>query len=144
MSGIRNVTPEEAAELIEAGYVFVDVRSEPEFEQGHVPGSFNVPLMHFGPAGMTPNDEFMQVVEAAFGKNEKLVIGCRSGGRSLRAAQMLDSAGYSDLAHLTAGWEGSRDPFGRLTPGWSKKGLPVETGKPAGHGYADVKLRQPG
>lgn len=144
MSGIRKVTPEEAVELIETGYVYVDVRSEPEFEQGHVPGALNVPLMHFGPAGMTPNGEFMQVVESAFGKDEKLLIGCRSGGRSQRAAQMLAAAGFSRLADLAAGWEGSRDPFGRITPGWSRKGLPVETGKPAGQSYADVKRRRPG
>ena len=143
MSGIRKVTPEEAAELIEAGYVYLDVRSEPEFEQGHVPGAFNVPLMHFGPGGLTPNGEFMQVVESAFGKNEKLVVGCRSGGRSQRAVQLLAAAGYSDLVDLPAGWEGARDPFGRMTPGWSKKGLPVETGKPTGQRYEDVKQRKP-
>ncbi len=143
MSGIRNVTPEEAAELLEAGYAYLDVRSEPEFEQGHVPGAFNVPLMHLGPGGMTPNGEFMQVVGSAFGKEEKLVVGCRSGGRSRRAAELMAAAGFSELADLAAGWEGARDPFGRVTPGWSKKDLPVETGKPAGQSYTDVKQRKP-
>lgn len=144
MSDIRKVTPEEAAELVEAGYVYVDVRSEPEFEQGHVPGAFNVPLMHLGPGGMTPNSEFMDVVQSAFGKTEKLLLGCRSGGRSRRAVELLAAAGYATLADLSAGWEGSRDPFGRVVPGWSKKGLPVETGKPPGQAYTDVKSRKPG
>lgn len=143
MSGVRKVTPEEAVELLETGYVYVDVRSEPEFEQGHVPGALNVPLMHLGRGGMTPNSEFMQVMQSAFGKQEKLLVGCRSGGRSARAAELLAAAGYADVAELSAGWEGSRDPFGRLAPGWSKKGLPVESGKPSGQAYADVQSRQP-
>lgn len=143
MSEIKPVTPEQAAQLISEGHVYVDVRSEPEFEQGHVPGALNVPLMHLGPGGMTPNHEFLGVMESSFGKGEKLVIGCRSGGRSRRAAELLAQAGFVDLADLTTGWEGSRDPFGRLTPGWSKLGMPTEAGKPAGQSYADVKGRKP-
>jgi rhodanese-related sulfurtransferase len=44
MSEIKSVSPEQAQSLLD------DVRSEPEFEQGHVPGAVNVPLMHMGPA----------------------------------------------------------------------------------------------
>lgn len=140
---VKSVSPQETQELLEAGAVYVDVRSEPEFEAGHVPGSFNVPLLHMGPAGMVPNPEFMEVMQRAFGKNEKLVMGCRSGQRSLRAAEMLLSVGYTDVANLFTGWEGSRDHFGRLTPGWRPAGLPVEAGTPAGQCYADAKNRQP-
>lgn len=143
MAEIKSVSVEEAVELLKQGHLYVDVRSEPEFEQGHVPGALNVPLLHFGPGGMTPNPEFMRVMQDAFGKQEKLVIGCRSGGRSRRAAELLQQAGFSELADLSPGWEGSRDPFGRVTPGWSRRGLPVETGKPAGQSYADVQARKP-
>lgn len=143
MAEIKSVSVEEAAELLKQGHVYVDVRSEPEFEEGHVPGALNVPLLHLGPGGMTPNHEFLSVMQGAFGKSEKLLIGCRSGGRSRRAAEVLLQAGFSDLSDLSAGWEGSRDPFGRVTPGWSKRGMPVETGKPAGQSYADVQTRKP-
>lgn len=141
MSEIKPVSPEEARALLEQGYTYVDVRSEPEFEEGHVPGALNVPLLHLGPAGMQPNPEFMQVMQAAFGTEEKLIIGCKAGSRSQRAAQMLLSAGYRNLCDLSAGWEACRDAFGRVIPGWSRQGLPVETGKPAGQTYADVKSR---
>lgn len=137
------MSPEEAAALLEQGWVYVDVRSEPEFEAGHVPGALNVPLMNMGPGGMTPNPEFMTVMQQSFGKDEKLLLGCRSGGRSRRAADMLAGVGYSQLADLLPGWEGSRDAFGRATPGWSKKDLPVEAGAPEGQRYADVKSRAP-
>jgi rhodanese-related sulfurtransferase len=137
----RSVTPEEAAKLIADGYVYVDVRSEPEFEAGHVPGALNVPISHQGPTGMTPNPEFLAVMQQAFGKDEKLVVGCKAGGRSKKAVDQLAQAGFTELSDMSAGWDGSRDAFGRAVPGWSKLGLPVETGKPPGQQYADVKQR---
>src|SRR5262245_24358129 len=80
---IQRVSPEEAVALLDQGYVYVDVRSEPEFEAGHVPGAFNVPLKHATSLGaeMTPNDEFLDVMRAAFAKDDKLLLGCRSGRR---------------------------------------------------------------
>jgi rhodanese-related sulfurtransferase len=140
---IRSVTPEEAAALLAEGYVYVDVRSEPEFEAGHVPGALNVPLLHQGPGGMTPNPEFLNVMKQAFGPSEKLVVGCKAGGRSKKAAEQLAQAGYTELSDMSAGWDGTRDAFGRAVPGWSKKSLPVEQGKPDGQKYDDVKLRTP-
>ncbi len=139
----RSVSPEEASALLAAGYVYVDVRSEPEFEAGHVPGALNVPLLNQGPGGMTPNPEFLAVMQQAFGKAEKMVIGCKAGGRSNKAADQLAQAGFSELTEMSAGWDGSRDAFGRVVPGWSKQGLPIEPGTPAGQAYADVKQRKP-
>ncbi len=143
MADIKGVSPEEAVELMKDGWVYVDVRSVPEFEAGHVPHSFNVPLLNMGPGGMQPNPEFMEVMQRCFGKSEKLLLGCRSGGRSRRAAEMLVGAGYTQMADLLTGWEGNKDAFGRLNPGWSRKDLPVETGIPPGYGYEDVKTRNP-
>ncbi len=65
VADVKQATPEEAAKLLEQGYVYVDVRTEAEFEQGHPPGALNVPISHAGPAGMTPNAEFLQVMEQA-------------------------------------------------------------------------------
>jgi len=140
---IRSVSPEEAAQLLADGYVYVDVRSEPEFEAGHVPGALNVPLSHRGPAGLTPNPEFLSVMQQAFATSEKLVVGCKSGSRSKRAAEQLAQAGFSELTEMSAGWDGARDAFGRVLTGWSKLGMPSEPGAPAGQAYADVKQRKP-
>ena len=141
MAEIKTVSPEEAAALVREGHVYVDVRSEPEFEAGHVPGALNVPLLNMGPGGMTPNPEFLAVMQQAFGTDEKLIVGCKAGSRSKKAADQLAAAGFQSLSDMSAGWEGSRDAFGRALPGWSKQGLPIETGKPAGQTYADVKQR---
>ena len=143
MTELKRVSPEQAKELLDQGYTYVDVRSEPEFEAGHVPGALNVPLMNMGPQGMTPNPDFLKVMESAFGKAEKLLTGCKSGGRSLKAAQQLLGAGYQDVVDMRAGWDGGKDDFGRPDPGWSQKGLPVEKGSPEGQKYPDVKNRNP-
>jgi rhodanese-related sulfurtransferase len=143
MSEIRSVTPEEAKALIDQGHVYVDVRSEQEFEAGHPAGALNVPISHMGPAGMTPNADFVAVMTRAFGKSEALVVGCKAGGRSKRAVEALRAAGFANLCDMNAGWDGARDAFGRKLTGWREAGLPSETGSPAGQGYGDVKVREP-
>ena len=140
---IKPVTPEEAAELLGLGHVYVDVRSEPEFEAGHPEGALNVPLLNAGPVGLVQNPEFLSVMQSAFGKDEALVIGCKAGGRSKRAAEMLTQAGFSQISDQVAGFDAGKDAFGRAIPGWSRTGLPVGKGKPAGQAYADVIQRKP-
>jgi rhodanese-related sulfurtransferase len=142
MEPFKRVSLEEAVSLLDQGYVYVDVRSEPEFEAGHVPGALNVPLEHATESGRTPNGEFIDVMCSAFGKEDKLLLGCRSGKRSLTAARMLIEAGFSNLSELRTGWVGAKDAFGRSELGWSRKGLPVETGNPPGQSYADIKLKK--
>jgi rhodanese-related sulfurtransferase len=141
---IRQVSPEETQALLAQGHLYVDVRSEPEFEAGHVPGSLNVPLLHRQASGLVENAEFPAVMQSSFGKDEPLIVGCRSGNRSLRAARLLIRLGFTNILEMSAGWDGSRDPFGRPLPGWSKKDLPIETGAPAGQRYADIKTRKQG
>lgn len=136
---VKRVPPEEANELLQQGYVFVDVRSIPEFEAGHPKGAYNVPLMHRGAAGMKPNPEFMNVMQATFDKDAKLVLGCRSGGRSLRAANLLVEAGFADVIDQRAGWGGTKNPFGQVTQqGWQAAGLPSATEPEEGRDWASL------
>ena len=121
---VKRVSPDEARKLIDdEGYVYVDVRSLPEFEAGHPTGAYNVPLMHQGPAGMAPNPDFMEVMEKSFPKTARLVVGCKGGGRSARAAALLESAGFTGVVDQKAGYEG----HGPDEPGWRPRGLPVST-----------------
>jgi rhodanese-related sulfurtransferase len=137
MAEVRQVSPEEAQALLSQGYRYVDVRSEREFAEGHPAGAYNVPVNVAGPGGPTPNPEFVGVVERTLGTS-KLVIGCKSGPRARRAVAQLQAAGFTDLAEMPAGWDGTRDAFGRPLPGWSALELPAETGAPTGRGYADL------
>jgi rhodanese-related sulfurtransferase len=92
---------------------------------------------------MLPNTDFLAVMSAAFPRDARLVIGCKSGGRSLRAAQALLGAGFTNVLDQRAGWDGARNPFGQVTePGWSRAGLPVEEGQPVGRSWDDVKKKR--
>ncbi|MGK4007656.1 rhodanese-like domain-containing protein [Sorangium sp. So ce1036] len=142
MADIKRVSPEQAKQLIdEEGYLYLDVRSEPEYAAGHPSGAHNVPLLHAGPGGMTPNPDFLAVVAALYPKDAKIVVGCRSGQRSMRAAEAMVSAGYTAVVDQRAGFEGPRDAFGALTErGWGPAGLPVETSTPGGS-YAELRQK---
>ncbi|HET6415419.1 MAG TPA: rhodanese-like domain-containing protein [Polyangiales bacterium] len=122
---VKRVSPQEADALVKnEDYVYVDVRSIPEFDAGHPTGAYNVPLMHATPSGMRPNADFMSVIAAVFPKHSKLVLGCRSGNRSLRAAEALIAAGFETVVDQRAGTDGARDAFGQLQEaGWHAAGL---------------------
>jgi len=124
---VKRVSPKEADVLVsDEGYVYVDVRSIPEFDAGHAAGAYNIPLLHATPSGMRPNGDFMPVITAVFSKDSKLVIGCRSGNRSLRAAEALLAAGFEHVVDQRAGHGGARDAFGQvLEAGWESVGLDV-------------------
>src|SRR5687767_10889254 len=108
-------SPAEAFELMQhQGYAYLDVRSVPEFEQGHPAGAYNIPLLHLTSEGMRDNTEFLAQVIARFERSHKLVLGCRSGPRSLKAAELLVAAGYEHVVEQRAGLEGVKDAFGRV------------------------------
>jgi rhodanese-related sulfurtransferase len=137
---VKRVPPAEAKALVDAGWRYVDVRSIPEFEAGHPEGAFNVPLMHFLPGrGMSPNPDFVAVMEKQFKPGDQLVLGCKSGGRSLRAAELLASQGWTSVVDMAGGFEGEHDAMGRtLVPGWKSAGLPVSQSAP-GRTYEELK-----
>ncbi len=140
---MKRVSPREAHDLIQKeGYVYVDVRSVPEFEAGHPEDAFNAPLLHMGPAGMTPNPEFLSVMEKSFAKDAKLVVGCKAGGRSMRAVSLLESVGFRSIVDLHAGFDGAPDATGRIVePGWRPSGLPVSTGASPDHTWDELKAK---
>ena len=134
---IRRVPPQDAKALLDGeGYAYVDVRSIPEFEAGHPEGAYNIPVAHAGPRGMAPNPDFVSVVEANFGRDAKLVLGCRSGGRSLQAAQVLQSAGFLNLVDQRAGFEGAG-----AEPVWRPQGLPTARTAAPGRDYAALETK---
>jgi len=141
---VRRVPPAEASRLIaEEGYVYLDVRSIPEFDGGHPTGAYNVPLLHMGPGGMMPNAEFLEVVSSRFPKGAKIVTGCKMGGRSLRAAEMLAAAGYGSVVDLVGGFGGEYNHMRQLVnPGWSQSGLSVEETAQPGRSYEELRAKR--
>lgn len=126
---VRRITPEEAKQLLDSngGYVYLDVRTVPEFEAGHVVGAKNIPVVEPDPYGrMALNPRFLEIVEATFPKDVKCITGCQKGGRSLKAAEILLRAGFTNVVDMRGGFGGETDEMGRLTfPGWAPRGLPT-------------------
>ncbi len=126
----RRIDPREAHTMMAEGYVYVDVRSDVEFALGRPAGAVNVPLSEMTPTGLKAEPEaFVAAMRARFPKDARVVLGCKSGGRSARAAALLEAEGYTAVLEQRAGWDGERGPFGEVvTPGWKRAGLPIEEG----------------
>jgi len=142
MTELERVSPQEAKSLIDGeGYHYVDVRTPEEWAAGHPVGSTNVPWALTAPAGMTPNPEFVSAMCALHAKDAKIVVGCKAGGRSLKAANALIAAGFTSVVDQRAGWDGVRDAFGQLSEkGWQPSGLPTETSTEGGS-WAEQRTR---
>ena len=123
---IKQITPPEAQQLIGQGHRYLDVRTEEEFAAGHPATAVNVPVFVRDRGQMAPNPDFLAVVERHFPKDATIVVGCMSGMRSQRAAELMANAGYTNLNNMQGGFGGARDQSGRVVmPGWTESGLPV-------------------
>src|SRR2546427_714278 len=130
----REPAPPEAYETLRAdpAAVYLDVRTEAEFEAGHPAGARTVPVVFFDPATRqpTPNPDFVATVERTIPRTAKLLVGCQSGGRSARACELLVQAGFTDATNVRGGFGGARDRSGRVVvPGWREAGVPGRTGR---------------
>ena len=76
----------EAHRLVTAGALLLDVRTQGEFADGHVPGAVNIPV-----------GELAGRLSALGPKDRAIVVYCHSGGRSARAAGRLKEAGYATV-----------------------------------------------
>jgi rhodanese-related sulfurtransferase len=128
---MNQVEPPQAHEILKSNpdAIYLDVRTEPEFAQGHPDGAINVPVVFIkGPGQMELNGEFVDVVAKTLPREKKLVVGCLAGGRSQRACELLEAAGYADLTNVRGGFGGARDASGQVVvAGWRDAGLPVST-----------------
>lgn len=125
---IKQVEPPEAAAILQAnrGAVYLDVRTEDEFAAGHPADAINVPYMFLIPGNPQQNPDFLAVVGKLLPKDQKLVVGCRSGARSQRACEALEEAGYTDLVNVRGGYGGAHDASGHIAiKGWEDAKLPV-------------------
>jgi len=85
----------------------VDVREPGEFAQGHIPGSINVPRGLLEAACDWDYDD--TVPELAGGRERPIVLVCRSGQRSVLAADVMQQMGFAEVASLRTGVRGWND-----------------------------------
>ncbi|KAI4325787.1 hypothetical protein MLD38_031154 [Melastoma candidum] len=100
-----------------SGHRYLDVRTEAEFNTAHPDAGevLNIPYMFITPEGRVKNPQFLEQVSSAYRPDDKIVVGCRSGVRSLAAAGDLLNAGYKHVYNVGGG---------HLA--WVEKGLPVK------------------
>ena len=80
---------------------------------------------------MDINPEFVnQVSNSGVDKDAPLLFLCRSGVRSLGAAEAMTAAGFRECYNVAGGFEGDRDAEGHrgTVTGWKVDGLPWRQG----------------
>ena len=71
----------------EADFILLDVRTEEEYDEGHIPGAINIDNEDIG------TDELPELPD----KDQMILVYCRSGRRSKEAAEKLAALGYTQV-----------------------------------------------
>lgn len=112
--GISTISPTALAQRQQQGQSceLIDVRTPVEFRETHVEFARNVPLDQLDPAA---------VMQSRKGNaSEPLYVICQLGGRSEKACEKFQKAGFANVVSVEGG-----------TKGWEQAGLPVARGKKA-------------
>ena len=84
-----NITAEEAKQIMdsETGYIILDVRTQEEYDQGHIPGAIVI-----------SHEQIAEKAEEVLtDKDQLILVYCRSGRHSKLAAQILAELGYTNI-----------------------------------------------
>lgn len=87
-----SVSGKEAKQIMEKekNYIILDVRTQEEFDAGHIPGAVLIPdyeIQHRAEKELTD-------------KNQLILVYCRSGRRSKLASQALADMGYTNVVEF--------------------------------------------
>ena len=84
-----NITAEDAKQIMdtEEGYIILDVRTQEEYDEGHIPGAIVI-----------SHEEIAEKAEDVLtDKDQLILVYCRSGRRSKIAAEALAELGYTNI-----------------------------------------------
>ena len=99
LSNVPSISSEESQKVIsDNNYRFLDVRTNGEYSDGHIPNSIHIPIQ----------DIQSRISEIEKIKDKKIIVYCRSGARSSMASKTLLKEGF-DVSNLTGGimsWKG--------------------------------------
>ncbi|KAK4784315.1 hypothetical protein SAY86_018683 [Trapa natans] len=103
--GVDTIDVLAAKDLVASGHYYLDVRTEEEFKNGFpdVGKVINIPYLFITPEGRVKNPLFLEQVSHAYSVEDKIVVGCRSGVRSLDAGLDLVRAGYKHIVNMGGG-----------------------------------------
>ena len=88
----RQVGTEEAVAIMaeETDYILLDVRTQEEYAQAHIPGAICIPNETIG------SDEIPELPN----QNQLILVYCRSGNRSKQASEKLAKLGYTNIVEF--------------------------------------------
>lgn len=88
----RQITTAEAVSMMdtEENYIILDVRTQEEFEEKHIPDAVCIPNETIG------SDEIAELPD----KDQLILVYCRSGNRSKQAAEKLAALGYTNIVEF--------------------------------------------
>lgn len=103
---VEEITPAEAIASVEKGSVFVDVREDYEIAEiaYAIKNKLEIPLGE------------IQIRINEFPKDKNIIIGCRSGKRSMQACMFLKMSGFEHIQNLQGG-----------ILGWVEGGFPTKS-----------------
>jgi molybdopterin/thiamine biosynthesis adenylyltransferase/rhodanese-related sulfurtransferase len=103
---IGEISTPDAASLAEPP-LFLDVREQDEWDEGHIPGALHLPRgrLEQSVEGLVPD------------RGTPIVVYCASGNRSAFASKTLEELGYGDVRNLAGG-----------IVDWKRNGFPIAAG----------------
>ena len=109
LARVKEIMPWDLSRMLAGGAkpVLLDVREPAEFAMLRIPGSINVPRGVLEQSCEWDYDE--TVPELAAARDQQIVVICRSGKRSVLAADMLLRMGYANVVSLKTGVRGWND-----------------------------------
>ena len=92
---IKTVSADEFAQIIKSdSVILVDVRTADEYNAGHIDGARNIDVL---------TDDFNAIATTSLPKDKEIAVYCRSGKRSMKAANILAKDGFK-VINLKGGW----------------------------------------
>lgn len=109
LSRVNEIQPWDLSKQMIAGQVFMllDVREPAEFQALHIPDSINVPR---GVLEQSCEWDYEETIpELAGGRETEIIVICRSGYRSVLAADVMQQMGFKRVVSLKSGVKGWND-----------------------------------
>ncbi len=101
----REISVQDAYQYYEDGTLILDVRTQEEWDAGHVPNATLIPL------------DQLESRLSELPEDQEIVVICRSGNRSATGRDILLSSGFENVTSVAGGFNQ-----------WTANGYPVEVG----------------
>ncbi len=93
-SVVEDITVTDLRLMLNEDYQFLDVRTAEEYNEYHIPEFSNIDYYQF-----SLDESMLENLD----KEQPIVLICRSGNRSAKAAELLEGLGFTKVYNVTGG-----------------------------------------